>query len=52
MIGSIQYRIRLAWWLRVYLQSVVLASLLTGREPDIDKVGYWIKKGLKLEPVR
>ena len=40
-------RIQVAWWLRWYLSSVALMSQLTDREPDMEKVGRWIERGVR-----
>jgi len=47
---AITCKLTMRWWLRVYLECVVLTSLLTGLEPDWDKVGYWIGRGMKITP--
>ncbi len=46
--------IKLRWWLRLYLAAVLGIAELTGMEPDMDKVEWWIKRGLVLRvmPVR
>lgn len=46
--------IKLRWWLRLYLAAVLGMAKLTGMEPDMAKVEWWIKRGLVLRvmPVR
>lgn len=43
--ASIQ--ISVAWWVRAYLSSVALFAALTGMEPDMDKVGAMVQRGLR-----
>lgn len=40
---------RQTWWLKYYLAGVLVASRLTGREPDIRRVARWIKRGIEIE---
>ncbi|MCC8492147.1 hypothetical protein [Xanthomonas citri] len=46
---SLQLRIRVRWWLRHYLAAVALGCWLTGRQPNMERVGWWIRRGLVLE---
>ena len=39
--------IRLAWWARAYLSSVLCFARLTGMEPDSDKVIATTMRGIK-----
>lgn len=45
-------RVYVAWWLRWYLVSVAVMSKLTGLSLDPDKVGYWVRRGVRLKGVR
>ena len=36
-----------AWWLDLYLQSVLLMVMLSGCEPDMDKVMRAIVRGMR-----
>jgi len=38
----------------LYLNGVVLVSILTNRDPDWQKVERWVKRGIRLdmEPVK
>lgn len=38
--------LRMRWWLPLYLRSVLLASLLTGRRPNAEKIDWWVRKGI------
>ena len=40
--------IRIAWWVRWYISVVALCSLLTGLEPDMEKVKATAMKGVRL----
>jgi hypothetical protein len=41
-------RYRFTWWLRIYLQGVLLTAYLTGREPDEAKLTCWLRKGIRI----
>jgi len=43
---TVTIQVRLAWWVRLYLRSVVVFARLTGIEPDMDKMGAMIQRGL------
>lgn len=43
--------IRVAWWLFPYLSTVGALCCLFGVEPNMDRVGYWVRKGLTFKPV-
>lgn len=51
---SVTMRVHLRWWLRQYLMAVAYVAWLTGREPDMGKVGQWIRRGIvvRTRPVR
>lgn len=44
---TVTIQMRLAWWVRPYLGSVVLFARLTGMEPDMAKVGAMVQRGLR-----
>lgn len=41
--------VRTAWWLPLYIHSIKWFYVLTGREPDWDKVQRVVLKGMKLK---
>ena len=41
--------IKKAWWLPLYLNGVVLVSILTNRDPDWQKVERWVKRGIRID---
>lgn len=47
--ANITVRTKPAWWLTPYLRTVALACWLLRTEPNMERVGYWIGKGIKLE---
>lgn len=49
MMPIVTLRITVAWWVRWYIAGVELAAKLTGAEPDMDKVGAVVLKGIKVE---
>jgi len=48
----VRLQVRTRWWLRHYLACVALVSWMTGLEPDPAKLEWWIRRGLKVVPVR
>ncbi|WP_440062615.1 hypothetical protein ACTACQ_05290 [Pseudomonas syringae] len=40
--------VKICWWLRAYLCGVALMSDITGLDPDMDKVGRWLKRGVRV----
>lgn len=44
---TVTLSVHCAWWLRAYLHCVVFTSEVTGLEPDMDKVGRWIDRGVR-----
>lgn len=45
---EVTLKIRLSWWLRIYLIGVSLTSHVTGTQPDMGKVGVWVRRGLRV----
>lgn len=41
--------IRMAWWVKPYLCGVLLMSRLTGLQPDPDRVGAWVARGMTMK---
>lgn len=39
-------KVTVAWWLMPYFYVLAAMSAITGREPDWDKVTYWIDRAL------
>ncbi len=39
--------VRTAWWLMPYFYVLAAISAVTGRDPDWEKVKYWIGKAVK-----
>lgn len=37
---------RVAWWVRWYLLGVEAMAMLTGCEPDWDRVSRWVARGV------
>lgn len=40
--------IRIAWWVPWYISSVALFTMLTGLEPDMEKIKAKVMKGIKV----
>lgn len=41
-------RVKQAWWLRLYLGGLAVFSETFGLEPDLEKVGRMIAKGIQV----
>lgn len=48
---SITIRVKVKWWLKLYLSGLSMVCWLTGNEPDWDKVNAWVERGIELEKV-
>lgn len=48
---SVEASVRLAWWLRVWLWCLATASLLSGREPNPDRVAAMAKRGMTTKAI-
>jgi hypothetical protein len=44
---TVTISVHFAWWLKPYLAGVRMMCLLTGMQPDIDKVVAVMHKGMK-----
>lgn len=47
-ISKITVNIKVAWWVKPYLCGVLLTARLTGLQPDPDRVGAWVKRGMTM----
>ena len=47
----VHLEIRVAWWVFPYLNTVRWMSYLIDVEPNMDRVDYWLRKGLTIKPV-
>lgn len=45
---TITIKIKIAWWVRWYIAGVSLRALLTGLEPDFEKVARTVRRGLRV----
>lgn len=52
MAETMTASIRMRWWLRCYLATVVWFARTTGMELDWDRVEGWIRRGLVLRTTR
>lgn len=48
-ISKIRIKVTVAWWWRLYVYGVIFTSMITGLEPDMDKVEAVILKALRTE---
>jgi hypothetical protein len=49
---TLTLKVSIAWWLPVYLQTLKTLCQITGMEPNMERVGYWVSRALKTEVVR
>lgn len=47
-IHMLTARVSFAWWWKPYICGVILASWLTGMQPDPERVGYWMKRAARI----
>lgn len=47
-LNTVTVSIKVAWWVKPYLCGVLLTSCLTGRQPDPDRVGAWVQRGMTM----
>ena len=45
---SMTIKVRIAWWVRWYISGVALFAMLTGLEPDLEKIKDKVMKGVRL----
>lgn len=48
MRPEITVSIEVAWWISWYLTGVSLTAWLTGMEPDMEKVGTWVARSIRV----
>lgn len=48
-MATMTIRISLAWWVAPYLRTVAFMCHLAGAEPNMERVGYWVVKGIKIK---
>jgi hypothetical protein len=51
-ISQLTLKVSIAWLLPVYLHTLKTLCEITGMEPNMGRVGYWVSKALKTEVVR
>lgn len=44
---TLTLHVRVAWWVKPYLQSVALFARITGTEPDWERVRSTVLRGIK-----
>lgn len=48
-MATMTIRISLAWWVTPYLRTLAFLCWMLGTEPDMERVGYWVGKGIKIK---
>lgn len=46
--ATLTLKVSVAWWIKPYLYCVALMCFITRQEPNMDKVGYWVGKAIKI----
>lgn len=46
---TITLKVKVAWWVPVYVNTVAFIFRLTNQLPDEDKMAYWIQRGITIE---
>ncbi|MDN4061473.1 hypothetical protein QPK31_24940 [Massilia sp. YIM B02769] len=46
---TLMFKLKVRWWLKLYLAGVMITARLTRAEPNWERVRYWIGKGTKIE---
>lgn len=46
---TVTLRLRRAWWLTPYFWMVAAMCAITGCEPNMERVTYWVNKALSVE---
>ncbi len=49
---SVVMQVRVRWWLKWYIQSIVLVANLTGLEPNWERVEFWVRRAVHLREVK
>ncbi len=47
-MAAITLHFKISWWVRVYINTIAAICWLTNMEPDMDRVAFWVGKGIKL----
>lgn len=43
--------ISLAWWLKPYLRTLAALCHVSGMEPNMERVNYWINKAVSVKVI-
>jgi hypothetical protein len=46
---TLTFKISYAWWLKLYIVTLVTLCHLTGMRPNCERVGYWINRAIKVK---
>lgn len=47
---TIEIKVHVRWWVGPYIKALALFAIVTGQQPDLDRIGKFIAKhGVKLE---
>lgn len=46
---TITLKVKVAWWVPVYVNTIAFICRLTDQLPDEDKMAYWVQRGITIE---
>ena len=49
--STLTLSVKVAWWVKPYINAVSMFSALTGLDPDLDKIAALVFRGVKMEIV-
>lgn len=50
--AHLNVKIEFKWWFRVYLNTLASLCSMTGTEPNMERVEYWLKRGFTMRIVK
>lgn len=45
-MAKLTVKLHIAWWLKPYFYMLALVCAFTGREPNYERVKYWVSKAV------
>lgn len=48
-VATMTITIKLAWWVPLYVNTVAMLCRLCNAEPNMERVSYWIGKGIQVK---
>lgn len=51
-VGNLTIRVSTKWWMRIYINTLIVLCQLTGAQPNMDRVDYWLRRGVTFKVVK